>query len=58
MFRAIIIIFLSVVSTLVNAQVKVRLFANQSPESVVFSVTGGKYIISSFNGEYITLSER
>jgi stage II sporulation protein D len=37
--------------------VKIRLFSNQSPESAVFSVTNGKYIVDAFNGEYITVSK-
>jgi stage II sporulation protein D len=53
----ILLIFLSVTSTLVSAQVKIRLFANQSPESVVFSVTNGTYIINRYDGENLTLSK-
>lgn len=38
-----------------SAQVKVRLFSNQSPELVVFSVTGGKYEVETINGEILSL---
>jgi stage II sporulation protein D len=38
-----------------KAQVKVRLFSDQSPESVVFSVTDGKYELNLFNGEILDL---
>jgi len=55
MLRTIIIYILSVLCTLINAQVKVRLFANQSPESAVFTVTNGNYIINSFNGDHTSL---
>jgi stage II sporulation protein D len=40
-----------VFSTVASAQVKIRLFADQSPESAVFSVTDGLYEINPFNGE-------
>lgn len=33
-----------------SAQVKIRIFSNLSPESVVFSVTGGEYNLDLFNG--------
>ena len=57
MLRTIVVFFLSVVCTLVSAQVKIRLFSNQSPESALFSVTNGKYIIKRFNGENLVLSK-
>ena len=46
-----IIWFLTVFGTAASAQVKIRIFSNQSPESVVFSVTKGKFEVNSFNGE-------
>jgi len=46
-----IICFLTVFSTVTSAQVKIRLFSNQSPESAVFSVTHGQYEVNCFNGE-------
>ena len=57
MRRTIVVFFLSVVCTLVSAQVKIRLFSNQSPESALFSVTNGKYSINRFNGENLLLSK-
>jgi stage II sporulation protein D len=55
--KILVLFVLSVISTLVSAQVKIRLFANQSPESALFSVTKGRYILNGFNGESLTLSE-
>ena len=57
MFKLIILFFLSIVSTLVSAQVKIRLFSNQSPESALFTVTNGRYIINKFNGGNLTISK-
>jgi stage II sporulation protein D len=54
--KVINILFLSVISTLVSGQIRVRLFSNQSPESVVFSVIGGKYEMNSFNGEPLQIT--
>jgi len=54
--KVINILFLSVISTLVSGQIRVRLFSNQSPESVVFSVTGGKYEMNTFNGEPLQIA--
>jgi hypothetical protein len=51
--RLFFVLFLPVFSTVASAQVKIRLFANQSPESAVFSATEGMYEINSFNGELI-----
>ncbi len=49
--KILLIIYLTVFSTAVSAQVKIRLFSNQSPESAVFSVIEGRYEINMFNGE-------
>jgi stage II sporulation protein D len=57
MFRSIILFFFCIVSTLVSAQVKIRLFANQTPESALFTVTNGRYIINKFNGGNLTISK-
>jgi stage II sporulation protein D len=51
--RLFLVLFLSVFSIAGSAQVKIRLFANQLPESAVFSVTRGMYEINPFNGEII-----
>jgi len=55
--KTILVFYLSIICTLVSAQVKIRLFSNQSPESALFSVTNGKYIINRFNGENLILSK-
>jgi stage II sporulation protein D len=55
--KILVLFFLSVNSTLVSAQVMIRLFSNQSPESALFSVTDGKYVINKFNGESLVLSK-
>lgn len=49
--RIFALIIFSIVSTSVSGQVKVRLFSNQMPESVIFSVTGGQYEINGFDGD-------
>lgn len=43
-----IITLLSVNSTLISGQVKVRLFASQLPQSVIFSVLSGNYTLNVF----------
>jgi stage II sporulation protein D len=55
--KILIFIFITVINTAVSAQVKIRLFSNQSPESVVFSVTNGKYEVVSSNGETIVVNK-
>jgi len=55
--RIFIIFLLSVISTLVSAQVKIRLFANQSPESAVFTVVEGSYLINSYHGGTSSISK-
>jgi stage II sporulation protein D len=47
------VLFLLVFSTIASAQVKIRLFANQLPESAVFTVSEGMYELNSFKGEII-----
>jgi stage II sporulation protein D len=42
---------------LASAQVRIRIFADQTPESSVFSVTSGIYEINSFNGNNQTVKE-
>ena len=42
---------------LISAQVKVRLFSNQSPESAVFTVTGGQYEINTYDGEPLLITK-
>ncbi|MCX6335496.1 MAG: SpoIID/LytB domain-containing protein [Bacteroidia bacterium] len=50
---SVIILFTSKAS----AQVKIRIFADQTPESAVFSVTTGEYEINSFNGTPRTVKQ-
>jgi stage II sporulation protein D len=42
-------------SDFTSAQVRVRIFANQTSESSVFSVTGGEYEINSFTGNNLSV---
>lgn len=51
--RIFFVLVLTIFYTVVSAQVKIRLFANQSPETAVFSVNEGRYDINLFNGEVI-----
>ena len=41
--------------TIGSAQVKIRIFANQSPESAVLSVTEGTYELNPFNGDLLSV---
>jgi len=52
-----IIFLISVNSTLISGQVKVRLFASQTPQSAIFSVTEGKYRVDSFIGTPFIISQ-
>lgn len=52
-FNLLYILLLTGFCTEVSAQVKIRLFSNQSPESAVFSVTEGAYELNLFNGEIL-----
>jgi stage II sporulation protein D len=38
-------------------QVRIRLFSSRTPESAVFSVTGGRYELKTFNGENLTVAK-
>jgi stage II sporulation protein D len=53
----ILVLFLTIFGSVASGQVRIRLFASQSPESAVFSVIEGKYEINLFNREIITLSK-
>jgi len=55
-FKLFFIFLITFFGTGVSAQVKIRLFANQSPESAIFSVTNGKYELNLFNGNILTVS--
>lgn len=57
MYLRSIIIFLIIIfqTSVLAGQVKVRLFADQTPGSAIFSVTYGEYVVNSFPGEINTL---
>lgn len=53
--RTYIILLLIISGPIASAQVKIRIFANQTPESVLFSVSGGKYNLNTYKGPAIEL---
>ena len=53
----IIFLFLTISGSVASGQVKIRLFASQSPESAVFSTIDGKYEINLFNGDILPVSK-
>jgi stage II sporulation protein D len=55
--KILLVCILTVFGTVASAQVKIRLFSNQSPGSAVFSVTNGKYELNTFNGETVIVSK-
>jgi len=48
---------MTIINTGASAQVKIRLYSNQSPESALFTVTDGKYEICAFNGENLMVGK-
>jgi stage II sporulation protein D len=54
LFSFILVLFLKAPA---SAQVRVRIFADQTPESAVFSVAGGEYEINSFTGNRRTVKK-
>jgi stage II sporulation protein D len=58
MYRKLILIFLVNILFAVFAfgQVRIRIFSIQSPESALFSVTGGSYELRTFNGGSIIIN--
>lgn len=50
-------VFILLYPGILTGQVKIRLFSNQVPESVVFSVTEGKYELTGTNGEAFVLTK-
>ncbi len=54
-FQVLLLLILTVHVSDITAQVKIRLFSNQSPESAVFSVTEGAYELNLFNGTAIAV---
>jgi stage II sporulation protein D len=55
--KLLLILILSVFNTAVYPQVRVRLFSDKLPGSVVFSVVQGKYDLYLYNGEIIGLNK-
>lgn len=55
--KTLIIIYLTICSTAGSAQVKIRLFSNLSPESVVISVTNGQYEVNAFAGDNLIVAK-
>ena len=41
----------------IYGQVKIRLFSSQTPESALFSVTGGRYELKTFNGKTLPVNK-
>lgn len=58
MYRRLILIFLVNILFAMSAygQVRIRVFSTRTPESALFSVTGGKYELKTFNGEGIIIN--
>lgn len=55
--KILFILLLTVFCSVCSAQVKIRIFANQSPESAVFSVREGSYKLNLFKGELLSVSK-
>jgi len=56
-FKILFLLILTSLSTAISAQVKVRIFANQSPESAVFTVTRGIYEMKFADGQILRITE-
>ena len=52
-----IVALLVIYPTVVSAQVKVRIFANQSPESAIFTVSEGIYEMKFADGQIIRITK-
>jgi stage II sporulation protein D len=57
MFKKLILIFFinTLLALLTYAQVRIRLFSSQTPESALFSVTGGNYELEIYNRESLSV---
>src|SRR5664279_5422587 len=55
--KILFILLLTVFCSVGSAQVKIRVFANQSPESAVFSVREGTYKLNLYKGELLSVSK-
>jgi stage II sporulation protein D len=58
MYRRLILIFLVNIlfAMFAYGQVRIRIFSTQTPESALFSVTGGSYELKTFNGGSIIIN--
>jgi len=56
-YKIFFVFFIAFTGTVTSAQVKIRIFTTQAPESAVFSVTQGKYEILLSDGQNITISK-
>jgi stage II sporulation protein D len=55
--KLILISLLSILFELFTfGQVRIRLFSSQTPESALFSVTGGRYELKTYNGEDLSVN--
>ncbi|MCX6327394.1 MAG: SpoIID/LytB domain-containing protein [Bacteroidia bacterium] len=59
MFKKLILVAISLTlsTAFISAQVRVRLFSDKAPESAVFSVTEGEYVINAFSGETLIVTK-
>lgn len=55
--RVIAFILLIIFEMPVSGQVKIRLFADAKPESVIFTVTSGKYVLDYFTGDTVHIGQ-
>jgi stage II sporulation protein D len=55
-FKILFLLFLIAFDGVCSAQIRVRLFSSQSPESAIFSVTEGRYEINSFDGRNLQVN--
>lgn len=59
MFRKLVLIFFFILFVIKasDAQVRVRLFSVRATESVLFTVTGGEYVITPFGGDSLVIKK-
>ena len=55
-FKILFIILISIFGSVASAQVKIRLYANQTPESAVFYVIKGRYELNLLNGKILSIA--
>jgi stage II sporulation protein D len=52
-----IVILLTALVTNIQAQVRIRIFADKPAESAIFTVTSGTYTAETFNGDFLTINK-